>query len=179
MGFDSPFSRQRKRKEKNMETEEKSVSKEVEGSVSPDDPLKIIDDVKADCERRVAESEAKYNSLMRRYANGQIASGEVVEKDYAKDLELKKAKLAKGEMSNLETAQTIVDIREDAMKLNMRDPFLATNPATGDKPSDFETASRVDAVLRECIELADGSDEAFNFELQKRMNDVNLPSRRR
>lgn len=79
---------------------------------------------------------------------------------------------------NLDCVQTILDVRDATIERGDKDPFLAFGQKIAPNEEDINKANNVAKVLHECIEYANGDDQLFTNELQRRIIDV-MPARRR
>ena len=86
---------------------------------------------------------------------------------------LRKKLFGKGNnLSNLEYCKTAVELRDALIENGERDPFLPFGHNVLATDSDYESAERVANVMKECIDYADGNDDIFTNELQRRTVDV-------
>lgn len=131
-----------------------------ENSVSKDDYNKL----KADNKK-----------LIDALANGTPMDGVVEPKVSAveKINECRKKLFSKGNnLNNLDYCKTAVELREALIENGERDPFLPFGHNVLATDSDYESAERVANVMKECIDYADGNDDIFTNELQRRTVDV-------
>ena len=82
-------------------------------------------------------------------------------------------------MSNLEYWQKTLDLRDAVIKETGKDPFLPYGKKISPTVEDVEAANRVAAVVRECIDYADGDSRIFTNELDRRTIDTAAPAGRR
>lgn len=75
------------------------------------------------------------------------------------------------QMSNLEYAETALQLRDLIIDNGGADIFLPRGHEVLATNADVEAASRVADVLRYCVEYADGNSDIFTDELQRRMID--------
>lgn len=75
------------------------------------------------------------------------------------------------QMSNLEYAETALQLRDLIIDDGGADIFLPRGHEVLATNADVEAASRVANVLRYCVEYADGNSDIFTDELQRRMID--------
>ena len=75
-------------------------------------------------------------------------------------------------LNNLEYCKTAVELRDALIENGERDPFLPFGHNVLATDSDYESAERVANVMKECIDYADGNDDIFTNELQRRTVDV-------
>jgi 5'-3' exonuclease len=101
-----------------------------------------------------------------------------------KEIEMKKeepvdiAKLRKdlfnkdGHMSNLEYVSSALKLRDALIEKGERDPFLPYGDKVTLTAEHYDKAEQVAAVLKECVEFADGDSGIFTAELQRRTKDT-------
>ena len=136
------------------------IKKLKESSVSKDD----YDKLRLDNKR-----------LIDALANGTQLEGKVEPKISAVENinELRKKLFSKGSnLTNLEYCDTALQLREALIENGEKDPFLPFGHNVLATDSDYESAERVANVMKECIDYADGNDDIFTNELQRRTVDV-------
>ena len=137
------------------------IKKLKENSVSKDD----YDKLRLDNKR-----------LIDALANGTQLEGKVEPKiDAVENInELRKKLFGKGNnnLSNLEYCKTALELRDALIENGERDAFLPFGHNVLATDSDYESAERVANVMKECIDYADGNDDIFTNELQRRTVDV-------
>ena len=136
------------------------IKKLKETSVSRDD----YDKLRADNKK-----------LIDALANGTQIEGVVEPKVSAVDKinECRKKLFSKGnDLNNLEYCKTAVELRDALIENGERDPFLPFGHNVLATDSDYESSNRVANVMKECIDYADGNDDIFTNELQRRTVDV-------
>ena len=130
-----------------------------ENSVSKDD----YDKLKADNKKLI-------NAL----ANGETVAGAPASAaDNAERINDLRKKLFNrdAQLSNLEYAETALQLRDLIIDDGGADIFLPRGHEVLATNADVEAASRVADVLRYCVEYADGNSDIFTDELQRRMID--------
>lgn len=75
------------------------------------------------------------------------------------------------QMSNLDYVSNALKLRDALIERGERDPFLPYGDKVDLKAEHYEKAEEVAAVLKECIEFADGDSGIFTAELQRRTKD--------
>ena len=70
-------------------------------------------------------------------------------------------------MSNLDFAQAILELREAILDEGGIDPFVPQGNKIYAEDSDFAAADKVAEALKSCIEYADGNSEVFTNELMR------------
>ena len=114
-------------------------------------------------------------------ANGTQLEGKVEPKiDAVENINnLRKKLFSKGSnLNNLEYCKTAVELRDALIENGEKDPFLPFGHNVLATDSDYESAERVANVMRECIDYADGNDDVFTNELQRRTVDVVIPKKK-
>ena len=136
------------------------IKKLKENSVSKDDYNKL----KADNKK-----------LIDALANGTQVEGVVEPKVSTVDKinELRTKLFSKvSNLNNLDYCKTAVELRDALIENGEKDPFLPFGHNVLATDSDYESAERVANVMKECIDYADGNDDIFTNELQRRTVDV-------
>lgn len=136
------------------------IKKLKESSVSKDD----YDKLKADNKK-----------LIDALANGSQLNDKVESKiDAIENINnLRKKLFGKGSnLNNLEYCKAAVELRDALIENGERDPFLPFGHNVLATDSDYESSNRVANVMKECIDYADGNDDIFTNELQRRTVDV-------
>ena len=107
-----------------------------------------------------------------------LASGERGEAEGASagaTLEELRKKLSNPEdMTNLEYVTAALELREKVMETGGDDPFLPNGTHARATAADREAAERVAAVMKECVDAADGNDGVFTAQLMARTYDPQL-----
>lgn len=84
----------------------------------------------------------------------------------------------KGNLSNLEFTERMLDLRKQLMKEGKPDPFLPFGTNVEITSDDIAKANNLADCLEHCVEYADGDSETFTTELMRITKDVNLPKRK-
>ena len=125
---------------------------------------------RAEYDRIKADNKKLINAL----ANGETVAGAPASAaDNAERInDLRKKLFNKdAQMSNLEYAETALQLRDLIIDNGGADIFLPRGHEVLATNADVEAASRVADVLRYCVEYADGNSDIFTDELQRRMID--------
>lgn len=125
----------------------------------------------------------EYNELTRKIMDGEISSNKIEEKAPEIDVEkLRKDILHNpGQMSNLQTAESIVALRKELIRRNgeAADPFISVSIKDGmPTPEDVENANKVGTFLEEAIADANGSPSRFRAYLEEHLVGDTMPRRR-
>ena len=109
-----------------------------------------------------------------------LAKGETIDKPAPKpDInELRKRVFDNEHQSNLEYWGAVLELRDAVIDSGAPDPFLPQGHKVVPTTEDFECANRVAAVVKECIDYADGDSQLFTNELMRRTVEV-APANRR
>ena len=109
-----------------------------------------------------------------------LAKGETIDKPAPKpDInELRKRVFDNEHQSNLEYWGAVLELRDAVIDSGAPDPFLPQGHKVVPTTEDFECANRVAAVVKECIDYADGDSQLFTNELMRRTVEV-APTNRR
>ena len=75
----------------------------------------------------------------------------------------------RAELSNLETAEKILKLRQKLIDAGKQDPFVNTD-SNGVTADDYETAKRVAAGLQNMVDEADGDPDVFNAMLKRQVD---------
>ena len=117
------------------------------------------------------ELKAENKKLLESIVNGREIDVEVPEQESVQDLRNDLFKENSG-LSNLEYAQKALDLRSRLMAEGKPDPFVPIGSQYQPTDSDMAAAARVASVLQECIDYAEGDNNVFTNELQRRMIDT-------
>lgn len=111
-----------------------------------------------------------------------LTAGKTIESDAAApakpSIEELRKNWKKPNQSNLEFWENTLALRDAVVKQGGKDPFLPFGQKISPTAEDVQKANNVAAVVRECIEYADGDSELFTNELQRRTIDV-MPTKPR
>ena len=155
--------------------EEENVNVVVEDNTND-----YIDQIKRLKETSVSRDDydklkADNKKLIDALANGNQIPGVVEPKtDAVENINnLRKKLFGKGNnLTNIEYCDTALQLRDALIEIGERDPFLPFGHNVLATDSDYESAERVANVMKECIDYADGNDDIFTNELQRRTVDV-------
>ena len=154
-----------------MTDDEKSVSGEVDDNNT--DYIAAINELKQNSVDR-----SKYEQLRadNKRLLDSIVNGQTIEIPASKpkpDITELREKLFHDEnQSNLEYVKNALELRDALIENGEQDPFLPSGSKTLPTDEDRATAERVAAVMRECIEYADGDSVLFTNELMRRTVDT-------
>lgn len=153
--------------------EEKNLTNEtgVVEDMTPD-YLAAIQELKQNSVDRSKYDElrAENKKLLQSIVNGQQV--EVEEPKPKKDIdELRKEWLDENN-NNLQTVTKALELREALIAEGKPDPFLPIGSQITPEESDIAAANKVASVLRECVDYAEGNNDVFTNELQRRLIEV-------
>lgn len=83
------------------------------------------------------------------------------------------------QLSDVEYVTKTLELRKKVIDETGVDCFVPHSHNYSPTDSDFQKAEKVAKVLQDCVDLSDGDNGKFIANLQSKMNDVALPSRRR
>ncbi len=89
-----------------------------------------------------------------------------------------KAKLGRDDLSNLDYVSTSLELRNRVLEEQGIDMYCPNGAKYVSTYEDKMAAEKVAEAFQEMIDLADGSNEVFNAEFQRRVKDVPLPRRK-
>lgn len=153
---------------------------EEENVIVEDNTNDYIDQIKKLKETSVSKDDynklkADNKKLIDALANGTQLNDKVESKiDAIENINnLRKKLFGKGSnLNNLEYCKAAVELRDALIENGERDPFLPFGHNVLATDSDYESSNRVANVMKECIDYADGNDDIFTNELQRRTVDV-------
>lgn len=132
--------------------------------------------------RETTVSKDEYNRLREENKRliSSLAKGETITQPKAKpDInELRKRVFDNEHQPNLEYWGAVLELRDAVIDSGAPDPFLPQGHKVVPTTEDFECANRVPAVIKECIDYADGDSQLFTNELMRRAVEV-VPTNRR
>lgn len=120
---------------------------------------------KAEYDKLKAENKKLLDSIV----NGTEVALPAVEKASIDDLRKKLANSSEDNLSSLEYTETALKLRERLLEEGEEDPFVARGSQYSPTQLDYDRAHRVAAILQDCVDRADGDDQTFLAELNKRV----------
>lgn len=158
-----------------MENEEKQTN--VPSEESTDNAMDYIDALNQlkqnSVEREKYEAlRAENKKLLDSIVNGQTIEQTVVESP--KNIQEMRNSLFNEENSNLDYITKALDLRDALIERGEPDPFLPYGKQIVPTEEDINAANRVAAVLKECVDYAEGDSAVFTNELQRRTLDVKV-----
>lgn len=151
-----------------MEEKEEKVEKKEEGSVGK--YLEEINKLKVNSVSKEEYDKLKDENaeLLKNIVNSRVPDKEEPKKPVA-DIKELRAKLRKDDPSNLEYVTNVLNLRDAILEQDGVDPFLPVGHKIVPTEQDIEAANRVAAVLKECVDYADGDSQLFTNELYRRI----------
>lgn len=74
------------------------------------------------------------------------------------------------DLSNREYVEKMLDLRKGLMERGEQDPFvMREGKKSSPEKEDFVKAQSVADILQACVDIADGNDDVFNNEFQRRL----------
>ena len=120
---------------------------------------------KAEYEKLKAENKKLLDSIV----NGTEVALPATEKANIDELRKKLANSSEDGLSSLEYADTMLKLRERLLEEGQEDPFVAHGSQYSPTQLDYDRANRVATILQDCVDRADGDDQTFLAELNKRV----------
>lgn len=150
-----------------MENEEMIATEEV-------DYVKAIQELKANSVPReqYAKLKDENSKLLKSLINGEtLEAGSLPEKP---DIAKLRNELFGGEaeLTNLQYVSKALELRDAIIEEGGVDPFLPHGSKVIVDDNDIACANKTAAVLKECVEVADGDSGVFTAELMRRTVDV-------
>lgn len=148
----------------------------VSGENTEVDNNQYIDAIKSLKENTVERSKyeelkAENKRLLESIVNGEEINVEVPAQNSVQDLRNELFKENSG-LSNLEYAEKALELREKLISEGKPDPFVPIGSQYTPTAEDEAAAQRVADVLKTCIDYAEGDNQIFTNELQRRMIDT-------
>jgi len=153
------------------ETQTRETGKQVD-DMTPD-YLAAINELKQNSVDRSKYDalKAENKKLLDSIVNGTEIAQPVEEK---KSIEELRANYLKEDQNNLEYITNVLALREALMAEGKPDPFLPIGEQILPTDDDVTKANDVAAVLKECVDYAEGDSDVFTNELQRRLVDVKI-----
>lgn len=160
--------------EENMTKDNQSVSGETgQGNDTVQDLISALNEIKQNTVSKETYDKLREDNrkLMDTIVNGQTSKQPEVEE--AVDVDEIRAELfgdKRRDLSNREYVEKMLTLRKELIKKGEPDPFvMRSGKRSSPEKEDFEKAEDVAKVLQSCIDIADGNDDVFNNEFQRRL----------
>lgn len=156
--------------------DEENKQQSVSGEQTEVDNNQYIDAIKSLKENTVERSKyeelkAENKRLLESIVNGEEIEVEAKDVNTVQSLRNDLFKENSG-LSNLEYAEKALELREKLISEGKPDPFVPIGSQYTPTAEDEAAAQRVADVLKTCIEYAEGDNQIFTNELQRRMIDT-------
>ena len=154
-----------------MTEEEINVTSQTTETIDNNQYIEALNQLKANSVDKAEydKLKAENKKLLDSIVNGTEVALPAVEKASIDDLRKKLAGSSENNMSSLEYADTALKLRERLLEEGQEDPFVPHGSQYSPTQTDYDRAKRVATVLQECVDDADGDDNAFLAELKKRL----------
>ena len=154
-----------------MVEEENNVTSQTTETIDNNQYIEALNQLKANSVDKAEydKLKAENKKLLDSIVNGTEVALPAVEKASIDDLRKKLAGSSENNMSSLEYADTELKLRERLLEEGQEDPFVPHGSQYSPTQIDYDRAKRVATVLQECVDDADGDDNAFLAELKKRL----------
>lgn len=160
--------------ENNVNLESESEQKNVDGV----DYISALNEMKKNTVSK--EVYAKVVDENKRLVNS-LVNGETIDLPQEKSIDIaeirKKLFSTDTQLNNYEYVKNALELRDELIRRGEKDPFLPFGSKVIINQDMVDSANRTAAVLRECIDFADGDSGIFTAELQRRTIDA-MPRRR-
>lgn len=150
------------------------AEEKIETTTEEVDYVQAIQELKANSvpKEQYAKLKAENSKLLNSLINGEtIEAGSLPEKP---DIPKLRKELFDGDaqLTNLEYISKTLELRDAIMESGGTDPFLPVGHKVLPDDNDIACANKTAAILKECVEFADGDSGVFTAELQRRMIDT-------
>lgn len=144
------------------------------------DYIKAIKEIKSNSVSKEAYDKlaAEHKQLLEDYINNQPIKPQ--EEQTPVDINELRSKLFNSELTNLEYASTMLELRNAIIAQGGDDPFIPSGHKVTLDGTEAAKAQRAAEALEYCIEMADGDSGVFTAKLQSILKDTTLtkPTRR-
>lgn len=158
------------------EKELQNVSGEKVEDMTPD-YLAAINELKQNSVDRskYEQLRAENKKLLDSIVNGQAVDVPVQQAKRSSD-EIRQELFTRAEdLNNIEGFKLALELREALISEGKPDPFLPIGAQISPTNEDIELAARAAQVYQEVLDYAEGDNEVFTNELQRRTKDVRIP----
>lgn len=147
----------------------------IESSSNVEDGVDYIEAIKQLKQNTVAKEEydklkGENQKLLKSLINGETIETEQKSADIG---EIRKSLFSEDcDLCNLDYISKSLELRDAVIAQGGKDPFLPWGSQIAPTQEDVETADRVAAILKECVDYADGDSNVFTNELMRRTIDT-------
>lgn len=157
-----------------MTKEQQTVSGEEKGQESDTvkDLISALNEIKQNTVPKETYDKLRKDNqmLMETIVNGQTQQTDVEQDINVDDLREELFGNKRRDLSNREYVEKMLELRKGLMKRGEQDPFvMKAGKMSSPEQGDFEKAERLANSLQECVDIADGNDDVFNNEFQRRL----------
>ena len=121
---------------------------------------------------------AQNKQLLEALVNGSGNSTEEPPKEAVDVKALRNEIFSNKDMTNLEFVEQSLKLRKAIIEQGGDDPFVGRGTKLSPTREDYEAADHVATVLQEMVDNAQGDNDAFLIEYNRRVNDINIPFKR-
>lgn len=160
-----------KMKENNMLEDQINETSQTTEQIDNNQYIEALNQLKANSVDKAEydKLKAENKKLLDSIVNGTEVALPAVEKASIDDLRKKLASSSEDNLSSLEYTETALKLRERLLEEGEEDPFVARGSQYSPTQLDYDRAHRVAAILQDCVDRADGDDQTFLAELNKRV----------
>ena len=130
---------------------------------------------KAKYEQLKAENKKLLDSIV----NGTEVALDVSKQEEPSIEELRNKVFNNPNQTNLEYVANVLKLRERLMEEGHDDPFVASSSQYSPTNADYERANRVATILQDMVDTSDGDASVFLNEYQRRVKEVNIPTKKK
>ncbi len=154
-------------------TEEK---KDINTNTPETDYLAAIQELKANSVNRDEYEKVREDNkkLLDAIVNGGNAPVQEEVQKLREPEEIRKELFSGEPMGNLDYSKKTLELRDSLLSRGENDPFLPSGTHIAPTQEDIAAAQRVADVLAQTVEYADGDNDVFTNELQRRTLDVRI-----
>lgn len=157
--------------------------KVVSGGDVTDSSADYIETIKTLKENTVSKDQylklkEENKQLLNAWTNGQGNPNEASTPTPKKDIEKLKEHLMTDGISNLDYVSTALELRERILEEQGVDTFLPNGTQYIANDYDKAAAQKVAKELQAMVDIADGDEDVFNNEFQRKVQDINIPRRK-
>lgn len=161
-----------------MAEEEKKVQEEQPGYV--EDLLNVNDNLKkeiASLQSDIARKEQDNKALITKFLNGSEIKKEEEDKTTVEEYREILYGPDSDKLNDLEYISNTLKLRKKLIDSGKQDPFVGFGHNYTPSEDELERAEEVAQIYQECIDYANGDNQLFIQELQRRTIDISLPNR--
>ncbi|MBO7693211.1 MAG: hypothetical protein J6T10_11335 [Methanobrevibacter sp.] len=130
---------------------------------------------KAKYEQLKAENKKLLDSIV----NGTEVALDISKQEEPSIEELRNKVFNNPNQTNLEYVSNVLKLRERLIEEGNDDPFVASSSQYSPTNADYERANRVATILQDMVDTADGDASVFLNEYQRRVKEVNIPTKKK